>query len=314
MSEPTTAPAVATRKTRGDPLDGVLLLDKPPGVSSNTALQHSKRLLGARKAGHTGTLDPMATGLLPICFGEATKFAANLLDADKTYEAVVKLGVTTATGDAEGEITARAEVGAVADRLPAVMAGLTGAQQQVPPMYSALKRQGRSLYEYARAGQMVERAARQIEVRELAWRVVSADEVWLRVRVSKGTYIRVLAEEVGTRLGCGAHLSALRRTAIAALDVQEAVTLKRLEALPLLERREALRPVDFLALDLPALEVAQADRLLHGQPVGVGQPAPCGLVRLYDTRGRFLGVGEVGADGCVAPKRLLAVGQSALPA
>jgi tRNA pseudouridine55 synthase len=309
MSEPT----VAIRTTRGDPLDGVLLLDKPLGVTSNTALQHSKRLLGARKAGHTGTLDPMATGLLPICFGEATKFAAALLDADKTYEAVVKLGVTTATGDAEGEVTARADVGAIDDRLPAVMEALSGAQQQVPPMYSALKHRGRALYEYARAGQVVDRVAREIQVREVVWRALCEDEVWLRVRVSKGTYIRVLAEEVGRRLGCGAHLSALRRTGIAGLGTHEAVTLERLAALPLPERRQALRPVDFLTLDLPALEVGEAERLLHGQPVTVGQPARAGPVRLYDTRGRFLGLGEVGADGRVAPKRLLAAGQPSPP-
>jgi tRNA pseudouridine55 synthase len=313
MTEPKTASAGATRRSRGDPLDGVLLLDKPAGVSSNMALQQGKRLLDARKAGHTGTLDPMATGLLPICFGEATKFTANLLDADKTYEGVVKLGVTTSTGDAEGEVTGRLPVGAAADRLPEVMAGLSGLQQQVPPMYSALKHQGRALYEYARAGQVVARAAREIEVRELVWRVLTDDEVWLRVRVSKGTYIRVLAEQVGSRLGCGAHLSALRRTGIASLSVDEALTLDRLEALSLAERRQTLRPVDFLALDLPALEVAQADRLLHGQPVSVGQPARCGPVRLYDMGGRFLGVGELGADGRVAPRRLLAAGGPAAP-
>lgn len=306
MSEATRASPGTSRRTRGDPVDGVLLLDKPAGLSSNTALQHCKRLLGARKAGHTGTLDPMATGLLPVCFGEATKFAAGLLNADKTYEAVVKLGVTTTTGDAEGEVTGRVAVDALADRLPAVMAGLTGAQQQVPPMYSALKHRGRALYEYARAGQVVERAPREIDVRELAWRAVSADEVWLRVHVSKGTYIRTLAEEVGARLGCGAHLSALRRLRVGALDVQEALSLERLEALPLPDRRRALRPVDFLALDLPAVEVAQAERLLQGQPVAVGQSARRGAVRLYDSGGRFLGVGEVGADGRVAPRRLVA--------
>jgi tRNA pseudouridine55 synthase len=286
----------------------VLLLDKPPGVTSNTALQRTKRLLGARKAGHTGTLDPMATGLLPICFGEATKFAANLLDADKTYEALVKLGVTTATGDAEGEVTARAEVGAVAHRLPDVIAGLIGVQRQVPPMHSALKHQGRALYEYARAGQVVERAAREIEIQALAWRALSEDEVWMRVRVSKGTYIRVLAEELGRRLGCGAHLSGLRRTAIAELDVQESVTLDRLEAMPASERRQTLRPVDFLARDLPVLEVLQTERLLHGQTVDAGQIARPGPVRLYDRHGRFLGVGEVGPEGMVAPRRLVSAG------
>jgi tRNA pseudouridine55 synthase len=289
-------------------VDGVLLLDKPGGLSSNAALQVAKRLLSARKAGHTGTLDPMATGLLPLCFGEATKFAGTLLDADKTYEAVVKLGVTTATGDAEGDVISRTPPSTAELELARVMQGLLGTQQQLPPMFSALKHQGRPLYEYARAGQVVERAPRAIQVLELSWRRLAMDEVWLRTRVSKGTYVRALAEQIGAELGCGAHLSSLRRTGIGAMQVGQAIALDSLERLGADARQAMLLPVDFLVRDLPALAVPEreASQLVHGQSVEAGPALSPGPVRLYDAVGRFLGVGEVAATGRVAPRRLLA--------
>jgi tRNA pseudouridine55 synthase len=289
-------------------VDGVLLLDKPGGLSSNAALQVAKRLLSARKAGHTGTLDPMATGLLPLCFGEATKFAGTLLDADKTYEAVVKLGVTTATGDAEGDVISRTPPSTAELELARVMQGLLGTQQQLPPMFSALKHQGRPLYEYARAGQVVERAPRAIQVLELSWRRLAMDEVWLRTRVSKGTYVRALAEQIGAELGCGAHLSSLRRTGIGAMQVDQAIAPDGLERLGADARQAMLLPVDFLVRDLPALAVPEreASQLVHGQSVEAGPALSPGPVRLYDAVGRFLGVGEVAATGRVAPRRLLA--------
>jgi tRNA pseudouridine55 synthase len=289
-------------------VDGVLLLDKARGQTSNHALQAAKRLLQARKGGHTGTLDPMATGLLPLCFGEATKFAAMLLGADKTYLAEVKLGVTTTTGDADGAVIARREVGNLDGQLDEVMSALKALRQQTPPMHSALKHHGRPLYEYARAGEVVERAAREIRIEALEWQYRQPDVVSLRARVSKGTYMRALAEEIGLRVGCGAHLTALRRTAIGSLDVAQALAVDRLEGITLEQRRACLLPVDFLVRDLPAIEVAEATRLLQGQTVSAGPQARAGLARLYDSTRRFLGVGEVDGDGRVSPRRLLAAG------
>jgi tRNA pseudouridine55 synthase len=293
---------------RRDALDGVLLLDKSRGHTSNQALQAAKRLLQARKAGHSGTLDPMATGLLPLCFGEATKFAVMLLDADKTYEAEVKLGIATTTGDADGEVIARREVSILDSQLEQAMSELKDLRQQTPPMYSALKHRGRPLYEYARAGVVVERAVREIRIDALDWDYRPPDVMWFRARVSKGTYIRTLAEQVGLRLGCGAHLTALRRTAIGSMEVAQAVRLDRLEGLTLEQRRACLLPVDALARELPAVEVDQAARLLQGQTVSAGSKAQVGPVRLYDRAGRFLGIGEVDGNGWVSPRRLLAAG------
>jgi tRNA pseudouridine55 synthase len=286
----------------------VLLLDKSPGQTSNHALQAAKRLLQARKGGHTGTLDPMATGLLAVCFGEATKFAAMLLDADKTYVAEIKLGVTTTTGDAEGEVIQQREVSLAKGQLDQVLSELRNLREQTPPMYSALKHRGRPLYEYARAGEVVERAVREIRIDALAWEFRPPDMVWFQARVSKGTYIRTLAEEIGMRLGCGAHLTALRRTAIGSMQVVQAVRLGWLEDRTLEQRRACLLQVDYLARELPAVEVAQAARLLQGQTVSAGAEAQAGLARLYDSTGRFLGIGEVDGDGRVSPRRLLSAG------
>ena len=212
-------------------IDGILLLDKPVGITSNAALVQSRRLLGAAKAGHTGTLDPLASGLLPICLGEATKFTALLLDADKTYEAEVALGAATTTGDAEGEVVSRGDVSGSEPRLEPVLQQFLGDQTQVPPMFSALKHKGRPLYSYARAGELVERAARAITVHELELLAFDGETLRIRVRVSKGTYVRTLAHDIGARLGCGAHLKGLRRTAIGELTIDGATTLEQLGAL-----------------------------------------------------------------------------------
>jgi tRNA pseudouridine55 synthase len=294
-------------------IDGILLLDKPVGITSNAALVLSRRLLGAAKAGHTGTLDPLASGLLPICLGEATKFTALLLDADKTYEAAVALGASTTTGDAEGEVVFRGDVSAVGARLEPVLQQFLGEQTQVPPMFSALKHKGRPLYSYARAGELVERAARAITVHELELLAFDRETLRFRVRVSKGTYVRTLAHDIGTRLGCGAHLTGLRRTAIGELSVEGATTLEQLGALRPEERSALLKPTDMLVRCYPRLDLgAPWDAAIRrGQRV----PAPAqlgpGLVGLYDRVGGFIGVGEVRDPGEVAPRRLVS---EALPA
>jgi len=303
-------------KRKGDPLDGLLLLDKPGGVTSNAALQQARRLFGAAKAGHTGTLDPLATGLLPVCLGEATKFSGLLLDADKTYLATVQLGAATSTGDAQGEVTFRGDLSGV-DRaqIEAVLAGLVGSQAQVPPMYSALKHQGRPLYEYARAGETVARAAREITVHALNVLQVGPDVAVIRLRVSKGTYIRVIAQEIGERLGCGAHLTGLRREAIGAWNVDAAVSFETLGDLTDDQRRGLLRPVDCLVEGLPRLDLdaAAATALCQGQWVSAGPTTDSGLVRVYGADGAFLGLGQIEDNGRVAPRRLLSTKLSMAP-
>jgi tRNA pseudouridine55 synthase len=229
------------------PVHGVLLLDKPLGFSSNDALQKAKWLLRAEKAGHTGTLDPMATGVLPLCFGAATKFSQLHLDADKTYEAVAQLGVRTATGDSEGEVISRCEVAAITpERLAQVRAQFTGTIVQVPPMHSALKKDGKPLYEYARAGVEVERESRQVTVFSLTLSLEEPDRLKIVARVSKGTYIRTLGEDIGQALGCGAHLVSLRRTATGPFDGSQCLTLAELEALAEPDREARLLPVESL--------------------------------------------------------------------
>ena len=252
------------------PVHGVLLLDKPLGLSSNNALQKCKWLLRAEKAGHTGTLDPLATGVLPLCFGAATKFSQLQLDADKTYEAIAQLGVKTSTGDGEGDVIATRPVNVTGEQLADVEKRFTGALCQVPPMYSALKKDGKALYEYARAGQEVERDARNITVHTLklarAQDPHAANAITMVAKVSKGSYIRTLAEDIGEALGCGAHLIALRRIATGHYDVAQCVTLEALEAMSEEERRACLLPVDSL---LPqhtrvTLDADNAGRFLSG--------------------------------------------------
>ncbi len=289
------------------PVHGVLLLDKPLGLSSNQALQQAKRLLQAAKAGHTGSLDPLATGLLPICFGEATKFSHFLLDADKSYRAAIKLGATTTTADAEGEVLTTTKVDVTPAALDAALKKFTGVIQQVPPMYSALKHQGRALYEYARAGVDIERAARTITIYAISLERFERDEVTITVSCSKGTYIRTLAEDIGHALGCGAHLNGLRRLTTGHFSLDKAVTLEQLEAMSSVERDQSLLPVDAPVQNLPQMPLDEASThyLMQGQQVWKTGSIPVGLFRLYDPAGNFLGLGEQTDDGKIAPRRLL---------
>ena len=288
-------------------IDGILLLDKPLGLSSNQALQLAKRLFQAAKAGHTGSLDPLATGLLPICLGEATKFSHFLLDADKTYRALIRLGSTTTTGDAEGEIITTTAVSATPVALQAALQRLTGDIEQIPPMYSALKHQGKALYEYARAGQNIERPARRVSIYQIQLNSYAQGLVDITVSCSKGTYIRTLAEDVGRLLGCGAHLAGLRRLTTAHFSLDNALTLEQLDAMPMEMRDQALLPADAALAKLPKVELDadSAHYLLQGQAVWKAGVVDDGPLRLY-AGDVFLGMGERSADGKIAPRRLLA--------
>ncbi len=295
-------------KRRWQRIDGLLLLDKPSGITSNDALQKGRRLVNAAKAGHTGTLDPLASGLLPLCFGEATKFSADLFDADKTYEATLRFGIVTATGDSEGEIVATYPVTHTPADLADLLPRFTGTLQQTPPMYSALKRDGKPLYELARKGIEVERASREITIHALTLLTVDAGSAQISVTCSKGTYIRTLAEDIGAALGCGAHLTALRRTGVGALGVEHAWTLEALAALPENERTHALLPLDTLLSTLPRIELdaGAAERFTHGNPVPLPTSGKnAGKYRVYHAS-RLLGIGKHDAQNCLWPKRLIA--------
>jgi tRNA pseudouridine55 synthase len=293
------------------PLDGVLLLDKALGPSSNHALQAARRLYRAEKAGHTGTLDPLATGLLPLCFGEATKFSGELLNADKRYVATVQLGVTTDTADAEGRVLECRPVESGLPEIEAALAAFVGDIDQVPPMYSALKRDGKPLYEYARAGIELERAARRVSLYQLhlldSSELVGAGRFVFEVHCSKGTYVRTLAADIGERLGCGAHLAGLRRTGIGSLDIVRAHSLSDLESLTEDARDTLLLPPDGLlsALQEARLDAADAARLRHGQAVRWSAEEGCRL-RVYDPEHRFMGVCRQVADGWLQAQRLVA--------
>lgn len=305
-------------KKKRVPVHGVLLLDKQVGVSSNDALIKAKWLLSALKAGHTGTLDPFATGLLPLCFGEATKFAQDLLDADKTYETVVHLGITTNTGDTEGETIATAPVAVTREQIDVVLAQFRGDIQQVPPMYSALKRDGKPYYEYAREGITLEREARPVTIHLLEFVDYQAPFLTLRVRCSKGTYIRVLGEDIGAALGCGAHLNALRRIQVGDLFIDSAITIEQLAATEEGARSALLAPVDALLTSFPALHLSEelARRFLHGQRLALGKenivlPAQEGRVRVYrEADQALLGTGLMQEYGILAPERLISTNQN----
>lgn len=288
-------------------VDGVLLLDKPAGLSSNIALQKAKRLFRAEKAGHTGTLDPFATGLLPLCLGEATKFSQFLLDADKIYLAQVKLGVRTSSGDPEGEVIAQRPVDIGESELLAALKGFMGEIEQVPPMHSALKHAGRPLYEYARKGVEIERKARRVVVHRLELESFSGDVCTLRVHSGKGFYVRALADDLGEALGCGAHLQGLRRTGVGPFRIEQAQTLEGLWALDDAERDRRLMPADIMveALAPVSLDIEAAWQVGHGQSIWLPRLTVGELCRLYDPDGRFLGVGEVNQEGKLAPRRLV---------
>lgn len=288
--------------------DAALLLDKPVGMTSNRALQAAKALYGARKAGHAGTLDPLASGLLVVLLGEATKFAGPLLDADKEYLATLKLGEWTTTGDAEGEVIEKKDVRIDERDLGSVLEAFQGEIDQVPPMYSALKRGGVPLYRLARRGEQVERAPRRVTIRRLELVERGSEHLALRVGCSKGTYVRALAEDIGRALGCGAHLSALRRTASGSFRIEDAVSLEKLTSLPENQRKALLIPLARLLEPLPRAELdeRQAARFRKGQPL---EPFPGeGLRAVYGADGRVIGLGQAGPGGVLRPLRLVAQG------
>lgn len=307
------------RRRRGRPVNGILVLDKPIGESSNRSLQIAKRLYDAAKAGHTGSLDPLATGVLPLCFGEATKFSQYLLDADKGYESTFTLGRTTATADAEGETLVVSDASAVTEaQVEAAIGSLRGAIEQLPPMYSALKQNGQPLYKLARQGIEVERKLRPVVIKVFdlrAFRGGAEAEVDVVIECSKGTYVRTLAEDLGRALGCGAHVSALRRTRSGPFTLADSVTMATLAALKdneqLAQMDQLLLPADAALGGLPLVTLSESGGfyLRQGQPVLVPN-APCsGMVRVALPDGEFLGVGEILDDGRVAPRRLIVTGR-----
>ncbi|MBB2899106.1 tRNA pseudouridine(55) synthase TruB [Pseudomonas sp. AS2.8] len=290
---------------------GVLVLDKPRGFSSNAALQKVRWLLNAEKAGHTGSLDPLATGVLPLCFGEATKFSQYLLDADKGYSTVAQLGVTTTTGDAEGEVLERRAVAVDEAAIQAALPAFRGQIEQIPPMYSALKRDGQPLYKLARAGEVVEREPRSVTIARLELLALQEDRATLEVACSKGTYVRTLVEDLGALLGCGAHVAELRRTQAGPFGLAQAISLEELEAVHAEGGSEALDrfllPVDSGLEHWPLVQLTQhsAYYWLHGQPVRAANAPKFGLMRVQDDQGRFIGIGEIDDEGQVAPRRLI---------
>lgn len=290
-------------------ISGVLLLDKPTRIGSNAVLQHAKHLYRAQRAGHTGTLDPMASGMLVICFGEATKFSGELLNASKVYVARIKLGITTTTADAEGEILERKPVDASEQLVREAIESFRGEIRQTPPMYSALKRDGRPLYTYARRGETVERQARTVTIHAIDLLSYAPDELELEVSCSKGTYIRTLAEDLGRKLGCGAHLSGLIRTALGEFRLQHAANLDQLERSSAADRDRMLLPTDVLVGSYPEVTIGpdESSRFRQGARVPARAAGMAGLVRVYGTGRMFLGIAWSGDDGALQPKRLLAV-------
>ncbi|NIO42521.1 MAG: tRNA pseudouridine(55) synthase TruB [Burkholderiales bacterium] len=298
----------ASHRTPNESPNGVLLLDKPSGLTSNAALQKIRRLYSRAKAGHTGTLDPLASGLLAVCFGEATKFSNPLLEARKSYLATMRLGWRSTTGDAEGELTKIAPPDFDRRALRRAISDLSGPIEQVPPMYSAVKIKGQPLYSLARKGVSVERVARQVHIYQLDMVRRFDESLEIAVTCSKGTYIRVLAEDLGNLLGCGAYLTALRRVAIGTLNISDAIGLDALASLGLAERLELLKPMDLLLADLPDLRLSDVNssKVCQGLTVsGYHAIAPLHRVRIYTEGGGFLGLGEIDEHGVLKPKRLV---------
>jgi tRNA pseudouridine55 synthase len=288
-------------------IDGVFLLDKPLGFSSNQALKKIQWLFNAKKAGHTGTLDPMATGLLPICLGEATKFSHRLLDAHKSYIATIQLGITTSTGDQEGEVISEKEVVLNEAQLKDTLKKFIGDMTQIPPMYSALKFEGKPLYEYAREGIEIERKSRQIKIFDIKLINIEKSIITIEVLCSKGTYIRTLAEDIGQTMGCGAHLKGLERTQTGNFQLSEALSIEALEAMPMASREKALMPIDVLLEELSSikLNMAELDAIKKGQSIDFMSKNDK-EVRLYSPSGQFVGVGQPDLKGRLFPKRLIA--------
>ncbi|XAG24163.1 tRNA pseudouridine(55) synthase TruB [bacterium 19CA03SA04] len=306
------------RRRKGRAINGVLLLDKTTGISSNDILQKVKRLYFAEKAGHTGALDPLATGMLPICLGEATKFSQFLLDSDKRYRVIAKLGQRTDTSDSDGQVVETRPVNVQRETLLTHIASFQGQTWQVPSMFSALKHQGKPLYEYARQGIEVAREARKINVYEITLHRFEGDEVEMEVHCSKGTYVRTIVDDLGEMLGCGAHVTMLRRIGVANYPYQSMVTLEQLNALveevqgeeseKYQRLDELLLPMDTAVQDLPEVNLIAelAHMVQHGQAVQVFGAPTEGLVRMTEgEQRRFLGVGQIDQDGNVAPKRLV---------
>jgi tRNA pseudouridine55 synthase len=307
------------RRRRGRPVDGILILDKPAGVSSNRVLQMAKRLSGAAKAGHTGSLDPLATGVLPLCFGEATKFSQYLLDADKAYQSTFVLGVATATGDAEGEVVQTCDASHITEAdVFRGLAAFRGEIEQVPSMFSAIKQDGQPLYKLARQGIEVERKARKVVIKQLelrAFRGGDRPEVDIYLECSKGTYVRSIAEDLGAALGSGAHVSALRRTRAGPFSIEDSVSMTTLEALKsneqMAEMDALLLPADTALGGLPLVRLTESGGyyIRQGQPVQVPNAPSDGMVRVALETGEFLGIGEILDDGRVAPRRLIVTGR-----
>jgi tRNA pseudouridine55 synthase len=288
-------------------IDGVFLLNKPLGFSSNQALKKIQWLFNAKKAGHTGTLDPMASGLLPICLGEATKFSHRLLEANKTYIATIQLGVTTTTGDQEGEVVSQKDVVLKPNQLQETLQKFTGDITQIPPMFSALKFEGKPLYEYARQGIEIERKSRQVTIYDITLNKIEESIVIVEVSCSKGTYIRTLAEDIGHALGCGAHLKGLERTQTGNFQLPDALTIEAVEAMCMASREKTLLPVDALLEGLSSIEltVAETEAIKKGQPIDFKCENDNEL-RLYGASGQFLGVGQPDLQGRLFPRRLIA--------
>ena len=294
-------------RRKGLPVDGVLLLDKPYAMTSNAALQSCRRLLNAQKAGHTGTLDPLASGLLALTFGEATKFSADLLHADKTYVAGIKLGQKTTTGDLEGEFIQTRPVSVGREEIEAVLERFRGDILQVPPMFSALKRDGKTLYDLAREGVSIEREPRAVRIEKLEILSFEGELLTVEVTCSKGTYIRVLAEDIGEALGCGAHLASLRRTAVGSLRIEDSVTMTALESMQQEQRLKELKPLDALMQTLAAVHLSENDcvRFCHGQRLALGLAASP-RVRVYGPEGKMVGTARINERGVLEPERLIA--------
>ena len=302
------------RRKKGRDIHGILLLDKRLGVSSNRALQEVKRLLDAKKAGHTGSLDPLASGLLPLCFGEATKVSAFMLDDDKRYQVSIQLGIVTDTGDAEGEIIATQPVPELSrEEIENCVAGFVGEIEQIPPMYSALKHQGKKLYELAREGKTVERKARKITLYSVEVVDFEKDTLKLDVGCSKGTYIRTLAEGIGNELGCGASVTALRRTEAGQFKIDNSWTIEQLQALSDSELQEHLIAVDKPLDSMPAVHLTQGQvaSVRQGQRLNT-EESGSGIVRMY-YGDDFLGLGELAMDGKLAPKKLFHLNSELAP-